>query len=471
MSVLIVDLDGTLLRSDMLFETFWSSVARNWRNAFRAVASLRKSKAALKHDLAETAEIDVTTLPYDADIIAYITKFRAKGGRTALVTASNETLANRIAEHLQIFDEVHGSTTELNIKGERKAAFLVERYGAGGFSYMGDAVADLPVWTKASNTITVNASPKLRGKADGLGNPAEHLVTVTPSIKPYLKALRPHQWLKNALVFLPMLTAHQIDVTTFVQSLLAFVAFSFVASSVYVVNDLLDLGADRAHPRKRLRPFAAGTIPISQGVTLAAGLLLLGIVISAFLGWVFLLVMLSYFILTTAYSLNIKRRVVVDICLLAVLYTLRIIAGGAATGIPLSVWLLAFSIFFFFSLAAIKRQAELVDAAERGVLSASGRGYRVEDLPIVSMIALAAGYVSVLVMALYVNSPQVLELYAQPAALWGVFCILLYWITHMAMVTHRGDMDDDPIVFAVKDRNSQICLILILMFAVGGAFL
>jgi 4-hydroxybenzoate polyprenyltransferase/phosphoserine phosphatase len=470
-SVLIVDLDGTLLRSDMLFETFWSSIGRNWRSTFRALVSLRKGKAALKHDLAETAEIDVATLPYDAEVVAYVAKFRAEGGRTALVTASSEILANRIAEHLKIFDEVHGSTPDVNIKGERKAAFLVERFGTGGFSYMGDAEADLPVWTKASSTITVNASPSLRSKADKLGKPAEHLVTVTPSVKPYLKALRPHQWLKNVLVFLPMLTAHQINATTFGQSLLAFVAFSFVASSVYVLNDLLDLGADRAHPRKRLRPFAAGTIPISQGTTLAAGMLLLGIVFSAFLGWVLLLVMLVYYVLTTAYSLNIKRRVVVDICLLAGLYTMRIIAGGAATSIPLSVWLLAFSIFFFFSLAAVKRQAELVDAAERGELSASGRGYRVEDLPIISMIALAAGYVSVLVMALYVNSPQVLELYAQPAALWGVSCILLYWITRMVLVTHRGDMDDDPIIFAVKDWNSQVCLVVILMFGIGGAFL
>ncbi len=208
---------------------------------------------------------------------------------------------------------------------------------------------------------------------------------------PYFKALRPHQWLKNVLVFLPMLTAHQITAVTFGQSLLAFVAFSIVASSVYVLNDLLDLAADRVHPRKRLRPFAAGTIPISQGSIMAAGLLLLGIVISAFLGWLFFLVMMTYFILTTAYSMDIKRRVVVDICLLAGLYTMRIIAGGAATNIPLSVWLLAFSIFFFFSLAAVKRQAELVDAADRGELSASGRGYRVGDLPIISMMALAAG--------------------------------------------------------------------------------
>lgn len=471
MPVLIVDLDGTLLRSDMLFETFWSSVGRNWRNLFRALTSLRKGKAALKHDLAESADIDVTTLPYDPDVIAYVTKYRAEGGRTALVTASNEALAQSIAAHLQIFDEVHGSTRDTNIKGVRKAEFLVERFGAAGFSYMGDTDADLPVWAKASKAITVNAPQALRDKAEKLGNPAEHLTTVTPSIKPYLKAMRPHQWLKNVLVFLPMLTAHQITAVTFGQSLLAFVAFSIVASSVYVLNDLLDLGADRAHPRKRLRPFAAGTIPIAQGSTMTAGLLLLGIIISAFLGWMFLLVMMTYYVLTTAYSVNIKRRVVVDICLLAGLYTMRIIAGGAATSVPLSVWLLAFSIFFFFSLAAVKRQAELVDAADRGELSASGRGYRVGDLPIISMMALASGYVSILVMALYVNSPQVLELYAQPAALWGVCCILLYWITRMVMVTHRGDMHDDPIVFAVKDRNSQICLVIILMCGIGGAFL
>lgn len=455
----------------MLFETFWSVLGSDWRTPFVCAMALRNGRAALKQALSDRANIDETTLPYDSEVIAYINAHRAVGGRTALVTASNQTLAKRIADHLQIFDEVHGSDEDRNLKGKHKAEFLVERFGPDGFVYMGDADADLPVWDRAERAVTVNAPAALQQKAEALGKPVEHLVTTKPSVKPYIKALRPHQWLKNILVFLPMFAAHQVNILTFGQTLLAFAAFSLVASSVYLMNDLLDLRADRAHPRKRARPFASGAIPITQGGILVLGLLTVGIVVAAFLGWLFLLTMAVYYILTTAYSLTLKRRIVVDICVLAGLYTMRIIAGGTATGIPLSVWLLAFSIFFFFSLAAVKRQAELVDMAGRSELTASGRGYHVQDLPIISMMAIGAGYVSVLVMALYVNSPAVLELYAQPATLWAICCVLLYWITRMVMVTHRGLMHDDPVVYAAKDRNSQICFVVILIFGVLGIFL
>ena len=277
--------------------------------------------------------------------------------------------------------------------------------------------------------------------------------------------------MKNALIFLPMLAAHQINGASLFASLLAFIAFSLVASSVYVLNDLLDLDADRAHPRKRLRPFAAGSIPIASGTWMAAGLLGLGAVIAAFLGPTFFAVMVGYYALTTGYSLYLKRRIVIDICVLAGLYTARIVAGGAATGIPLSVWLLAFSIFFFLSLAAVKRQAELVDNVKQGKLKASGRGYHVDDLPIISMISISAGYVAVLVMALYVNSPAVMQLYAHPQTLWGVCAILLYWITRAVMLAHRGAMHDDPVVYAAKDRLSQVCFLIILAFVLAGAVL
>lgn len=470
-TVLVVDLDGTLLKSDMLHESFWSAFGRNWRSPFLSVAALGRGKAVLKNYLRSEADIDATSLPYDDDVIAYVRAHRAQGGRTALVTASNQLLANSIAEHLQIFDEVHGSDAVHNLKGANKAAFLIERFGREAFHYMGDTHADLPVWEASQTVVTVNASPSLRQKAERLGKPIEHLVTTAKSMRPYVKALRPHQWLKNILIFLPMLAAHQLDAGTFVSSLLAFVAFSLVASSVYVLNDLLDLNADRAHPRKRLRPFASGAVPIAHGSGLALALLLGGTLVAAFLGWAFLLALGVYYVLTTAYSLTLKRGIVVDICVLAGLYTMRIIAGGVATGIGLSVWLLAFSIFFFLSLAAVKRQAELVDVAEHGALTAKGRGYHVEDLPIISMVALAAGYISVLVMALYVDSPAVQELYAFPYSLWGICCVLLYWLTRMVLITHRGFMHDDPVVFAAKDRVSQVCFIAMLGFGATGALL
>jgi 4-hydroxybenzoate polyprenyltransferase len=385
------------------------------------------------------------------------------------VTASDQALAEAIADHLGIFNEVHGSDGTLNLKGEKKGKFLEERFGKNGFAYMGDAAADLPVWQRAEKAITVNAPASLRREAERVCETVEHLTTAARPFKPYVKALRPHQWLKNTLVFLPMLAAHQLDGPTFLLSALAFICFSLVASSVYVVNDLLDLAADRAHPRKRNRPFASGSIPTSHGAWMTTGLAFLGAILAVFVGGDFVLVMAGYYILTTAYSLYLKRRIIIDICVLAGLYTARIVAGGVATDIPISVWLLAFSTFFFLSLAAVKRQAELIDSAKRGNLRAIGRGYHVDYIPIISMIAISAGYVSVLVMTLYVSSPNVLELYANPKALWGVCAVLLYWITRTVMVAHRGCMHDDPTVYAAKDRVSQICLLIILTFVLGGA--
>ncbi|MEM8729287.1 MAG: UbiA family prenyltransferase [Pseudomonadota bacterium] len=470
-AVLAVDLDGTLLRSDMLHESFWSAFSLDWRAPITAVAALSEGRAALKQRLATSADVDVTTLPYDPDIIKYIQDWRAQGGRAALVTASDRELAGRIADHLEVFDEVHGSDGKRNLKGSEKAKFLNETFGVAGYAYMGDAEADVPVWQGARKAITVNVPAALKKRVDDLGAEAEHLRTVTPSIGPYLRAMRPHQWLKNILVFLPMLAAHQLNGLTLLQSVLAFTVFSLVASSVYLLNDLLDLKADRAHPRKCLRPFAAGSIPIAQGGAMFVGLLGLGVFLSLFLGPSFILVMAVYYLTTTAYSLNLKRRVVIDICVLAGLYTLRIVAGAAATGIGMSMWLLAFSIFFFFSLATVKRQAELVDSAASGKLSASGRGYHVEDLPVIAMMGIASGYVSVLVMALYISSPEVVILYSNPLALSGICCVLLYWLTRMVMLTHRGHMHDDPVVFAAKDRISQICVLVMAAFAIGGALL
>jgi 4-hydroxybenzoate polyprenyltransferase/phosphoserine phosphatase len=469
--VLVVDLDGTLLRSDVLAESFLSAVGRDWRNLFRSLTMLFSGRAQLKRYLTKIAPLDVPMLPYDPVVMAYVRDWRSKGGRTALVTASDQTAADQIADHLGLFDEVHGSDGNLNLKGAAKANFLTDRFGTEGFAYIGDANADLPVWRAARKAITINASQALKTQVEQLGTDVEHLRTTERPFSPYFMALRPHQWLKNILVFLPMLTAHQLDATTLLQSTTAFIAFSLVASSVYVLNDLLDLAADRAHPRKRLRPFASGSVPISDGAWMASGLLTLGITISLLLGWQFALVMLAYFALTTAYSTYLKRLVVIDICVLAGLYTMRIVAGGFATGIQLSMWLLGFSIFFFFSLAAVKRQAELVDSIERGKLNTAGRGYQVADVPIVSMIALGAGYVSVLVLALYVNSPSVRELYVQPRAFAGICGVLLYWVTYVVMMTHRGAMHDDPLVFAAKDRNSQICFLFVLAFAAAGVLL
>jgi len=469
--ILVVDLDETLIRTDLLHETLWSALGGGRFRPGAAAGALMQGRAALKAYLAQHGRVEFSTLPYDDAVIGHIREWRAGGGRVALVTAADQTLAEGVAAHTGLFDEVYGSAGGANLKGARKAAFLVERFGAQGFVYMGDSRADLAVWQKAAGAVTVNASPRLRARVAALGGTVEHLGNGAQPFGAASRLLRPHQWLKNTLVFLPMLSAHQFAALTFAQSLLAFVAFCLVASSVYVLNDLLDLGADRAHPRKRNRPLASGALSARQGSLILPVVLGAGLGVAAGGGSGLFWVMLGYFVATTAYSLGLKYRTVADVCLLAGFYTLRIVAGGLATGIELSVWLLAFSMFFFLSLAAVKRQAELVDGIAHGRYSIPRRGYRADDLPIVTGMAIASGYASVLVLALYIDSPIVRQSYSSPYALWGVCLVLLYWISRVVMITHRGRMTDDPMVFAVTDRTSQACLALCLGFVLAGALL
>ncbi|WP_246162350.1 UbiA family prenyltransferase [Roseovarius faecimaris] len=452
----------------MLFESFWSSFGQDWRAPFLSFFNMSRGRAFLKRHLALASSVDVKTLPYNSKVINYIEEWRRSGGRTALVTASDQILAEKIAREIGLFDEVYGSDGTLNLKGECKAQFLEERFGRKGFHYMGDHAADIPIWRRAAKAITVGASHSLRCEAERACDSIEHIVSERSSTKTYIKALRMHQWLKNVLVLLPMLAAHQFDGPTFFLSLIAFLSFSLMASGIYVVNDLIDLTADRSHPRKQNRPFASGDIPIYQGMWMAAGLFLIGVVLAISVNAAFVLAILGYCLLTTAYSLILKRRIILDIFALTALYSMRIVAGSLAAGITLSVWLLAFSAFFFLALAAVKRQAELADIAMRGELEVNGRGYHVNDLPIVSMIAIAAGYVSVLVMMLYVNSPQVMNLYGLPEALWGVSAVLLFWITQTVMLAHRGEMHDDPVVYAATDRTSLMCLLAIVVFLFWG---
>lgn len=456
--VLAVDLDKTLIRTDVLYESFWDCASRDIRGLSRALAALRAGRARFKAQLSRHVTIDPARLAYNDAVLDYIRDWRAQGGRTVLVTATDQSVAREIADHLGIFDEVHGSDGERNLKGREKAGFLVARYGAGNYDYIGDAEADLPVWGSARRAITAGLSPKEQERVRSQGGEVVHLAAPDAGLMPYIKALRPHQWSKNILVFLPLVAAHDGSPASWLAALLAFVSFSLVASSVYVLNDLLDLSADRSHPRKRNRPLASGALPLDHGTLMVPALLLGGLFFCLLAGRLeFLLVMALYYVVTLAYSLGLKRKPVVDICTLAGLYTLRIFAGGAATGLPISEWLLAFSIFFFFSLAAVKRQGELVDAVNSGRDKAAGRGYEGEDRLIVSMMAIAAGYVAVLVMALYLDTPIVRDLYRNPVYLWGICPILLYWISRMVMIAHRGRMDDDPIVFAVKDRTSRWC--------------
>lgn len=457
---LVVDLDSTLCRTDTLHEALMRLALQSpWRMPLLALR-VRDGKAAFKAHVADRMIPAPDSLVFDETVLALIRAAREEGRRVALVSASDRRVVQSVASHLGLFDEVLGTGDGdgQNLGGAAKAELLSARFGAGGFDYIGDCATDLPVWKAAHRAYSANPSAALARRAAAQGItllPTRPRPTAQGRVRPYLRALRPHQWLKNILVFLPALTAQ--DFASLGAAGLAFVLFSLMASSVYLLNDLVDLPSDRQHARKRTRPFAAGEIPIAHGIAMSGGLVLLSLILAAaVLPPLFLIVLLGYFVITLAYSFALKRKLIVDVVTLAGLYTLRIIAGGAAVGIMPSPWLLAFSVFLFFSLAAIKRQAELVDQIRAGKEASPGRAYLSGDVSVVQIMAICAGQAAVLVFALYIDSPAVAALYSRPAILWLICPVLLYWLSRIAVLTHRGHMDDDPIVFAARDRISQL---------------
>lgn len=464
---LCVDLDGTLLKSDVLYESVLALLSKNPLYLFLLPFWLWRGKAALKHEIASRVELDAATLPYDERLVDMLrtTPTRPR----VLCTATNGKYATAIAEHLGVFDLVLASDESRNLSGRRKADLLVERFGEKAFDYAGNEECDLKVWERSRAAWVVNASGSLAERASRVSRLDQHLPGSRGGMKTWVKALRIHQWLKNLLVFVPLLASHRfLEAGAIVPTLVAFLAFGLCASGVYVLNDLLDLPSDRAHPRKRKRPFAAGSLPLIHGLAAAPLLTLAGFALALWVGWEFALVLLGYYAMTLAYSLRLKRVVMVDVVLLAGLYTIRIIGGAAALSTALSFWLLAFSMFLFLSLAMLKRYTELAIMLASGQEKASGRGYVVEDLPLIQSLGAASGYCAVLVFALYINSPESMELYRRPQILWLICPMLLYWISRVWVKAHRGLMDDDPVVFAVTDRMSQVVISLCGLMILGA---
>lgn len=467
---LIVDLDGTLIRTDILFESFFGLLKRNIFYIFLVPFWLLRGKAELKREIANRVDIDVSVLPYHQEFLHYL-KGQQQSKRTlVLATASDIKYAQQVADYLGIFDEVFASDGVTNLSSSRKLEKLQAHYGDSGFDYAGNSSADFAVWQGAENAIVVNASTSVAAKAETLTQVSSTFKDDHFSVKTYLKALRVHQWVKNILIFVPLLLAHRFtDSYLFGNAALAFIAFSCCASSVYLLNDLLDLENDRHHPRKRKRPFAAGDIPLSKGLILTPVLLAIAIVIATFLPWYFAVVLAAYYVVTLAYSFKLKQVVMIDMLILAGLYTVRIIAGAAATLIEPSFWLLAFSVFVFTSLAMVKRYTELLAVKSVEGNQPRGRGYVVEDIPLISALGAASGYISVLVLALYIQSGTVVSLYQTPILIWILCPIMLYWVSRVWMQAHRGQMHDDPVVFAIKDPASIICgllMAIIVMFAI-----
>lgn len=462
---LCVDLDGTLVRTDLLVESYLRLVSTNPVLGLRALLWLRHGRAYFKHRIAQLVTLDVQRLPYHPEFLEYLHRQRERGRTLVLATASNRSLAEEVARQLQLFDLVIASDSTVNMAGTVKAETLRAQFGKTGFDYAANARADLRVWTHARRAVLVNPLPGVSRTVGKFATVERVFRDKDGRMSKYLEAMRPHQWLKNILVFVPLVAAHQVaDPALVANAVLAFLAFGLCASSTYVLNDLMDVAADRAHPRKRHRPFASGKIPVRHGPLIALPLLLGGAGIAWLLPSGFAAALGLYVLTTLLYSFWLKSVVLLDVVVLAGLYTIRIIAGGAAVAIAPSFWLLAFSMFLFLSLAIVKRYSELSELAkvQEHENRVRRRGYRRRDLDTLGTLGGSSGYLAVLVLALYLNSEDVSITYTHPRVLWLLCPLLLYWIGRVWVLAGRQSMRDDPLLFALGDRVSWLVAILVL---------
>lgn len=457
---LCVDLDQTLLRTDLLYETLLRLVKRApWTLPLLPFWLLR-GRAHLKQEMNRRAACAVEGLPVRGDLVKYLEAEKASGRSLILVTASDQSVARKVQEHLPIFSEVMASDGTRNLKGETKARVLEERFGRHGFDYAGDARADFAVWRVARRAVVVSDSQRFIAAVNAIAPVETTFPKSSGKLAGLVKACRLQQWAKNILVFVPVLTAHQLtDPGVLLLGVIAFFAFSLLASAVYLINDMLDLEADRAHSSKRTRPLASGQVSIPSAFVLCLLLLAAGLGLGIFAGKAFLAFAGIYLASSIVYSAWFKRVVMLDVVVLACFYTLRLLAGGAATGIGVSDWLLAFSVFFFFGLAMVKRYSELRSLAVQAG-PPIGRGYVRTDLEPIGTFGVASGMISVLVLVLYVMSPEVRLLYRHPTVLLLLCPLFLYWITRLWFKANRGEVPQDPVVFALTDRTSYIAGVL-----------
>lgn len=450
---LVVDLDGTLCRTDTLWENFFSAWRICWWLPFAVPIWLIAGRDHLKARLAQIALPVVECLPWNRSVVDALRDARGLGRRCVLATAANERIANACAAHLGLFDEVLASSDGVNLKGSAKADALVARFGVGGFDYVGDSSADLPVWAKAAKKYSVSRIVPPGGLELGDGSRGSAFAA-------WVKLLRVRHWVKNGLVFVAPVAAHAwSNGDGWQAAALTVVSFCSVCSGVYIINDLFDLASDRAHPNKRRRPLAAGVLPLSTATMASVFLLLGGIAIACWVGLWVAAVVLAYIAVNALYTVHVKRIPVFDVFCLAGLYTLRIVAGAVAVVVPLSAWLVAFSVFAFLSLALLKRSADIGRLSPDEVLA--GRGYRGRDAAFVNGLGMGTAIAASLVLALYVASDQVATLYPAPLWLWGVAVIVLVWLSRLWRMAMNGTMDDDPVLFATGDTVSWVCALLV----------
>lgn len=455
---LAVDLDGTLIATDLLWESLFLLLRKNPLFLFVVPLWLvTGGPARLKIEIASRVDIDATLLPYRTTLVERLRRERAAGRQVVLATGTPRKFAEAVAEHLGIFDRVIATDGPNNITSERKKARLVEAYGDGGFDYAGNSRHDLAVFDAARAAIVV--APDRSAARWQAERGCELVEAPKPSWRTIVKMLRAHQWLKNTLIAVPVVLAHEyFDADMLLACLLAFVSFSAMASAVYILNDFFDLALDRRHATKRNRPFASGLLTMRFGLGAVAVLLMIGTIAAAFLPPLFWGALVAYLIGTTAYSLSVKRMLLIDVLALAALYTTRILAGAAATGTDVSFWLLAFSIFFFLSLALVKRYVELRSTPLPAKERIAGRGYRTEDQDIIAQAGMGAAFSAALVLALYIDSEAVRELYPHPWMVWPLAPIVLYLTMRVWILARRDEMHDDPVVFIVSDWRSQLVI-------------
>ncbi|HUB28038.1 MAG TPA: UbiA family prenyltransferase [Terracidiphilus sp.] len=451
--VLCVDLDGTLIRGNLVWECIVSVLKNRPATLLALPFWLLHGKAFAKRELARRVHLDPSRLPYRQAVLDLLQQERLSGRRIALVTAADVSLSQPVADYLGFFDEVHASDGERNLKGAAKGAFLQEHFAETGFDYVGDSAADLKVWCHARGAYVVGKQARA-DQAAVLAEVKAFIADPRPSLRTWVNALRGHHWAKNLLLFLPLLLSHNLSVEPLLRTAAGFVLYGFCASALYILNDLLDLHSDREHPWKKQRPFAAGELSIAEGLSVSSALLATAFGLGSLIDLPFCLALVGYAALTMFYSLYLKKVALLDVFVLSSFYSFRILAGAFISATPLSQWFLAFSMFFFLSLAMAKRYSELLHANDLVASGNSGRGYHVHDRELLLAFGVGSSFSAVVILTLYVHSQDVLALYSSPEWLLLLCPIVLYWLGRTWLLAHRGELKEDPVTLAIRDRVS-----------------
>ena len=452
--VLCVDLDGTLIRGNVVWECVLVLLKTHPFTLFLLPFWLFSGRASFKRKLAERVQLDPARLPYRTQVLDLIQQEKAAGRSIVLATAADRQLAEAIASYLGLFDIVHASDGALNLKGANKAAFLAKHYAETGFEYVGDSAADLDVWRKAQAAYVVGTSTRA-GQAASVTVLKGTILEPRASLRTWINALRGHHWAKNSLLFLPLVLSHNLALKPILRTFAGFALFGCCASGLYILNDLLDLHSDREHPWKKERPFAAGRISVLEGLIVSMILLAAALGLGLCLNLQFGCALFGYGALTMLYSLYLKKLALIDVFVLSSFYSFRILAGALISATPLSQWFLAFSMFFFLSLAMAKRYSELLHASDLVKAGNSGRGYHTGDRELLLALGVGSSFSAVVIFSLYVHSQDVRLLYSSPEILFLLCPIVLYWLSRNWLLAHRGELKEDPVALAIRDPVSH----------------